>query len=1032
MIFSSRFLRIAGLAAFLAVNSSAVFSQTLDEATALSERVDALDAVGKFREAIPLARRALAIREQLLGFNHPNTAASLHDLASLFQAAGEYGEAEPLYARALAICEDVLGPDHANTIAVLSNFAELYRLSGDNAKAGSFYAQAGERAERTFGPDHPSTAKILNGLGLVYNEKGEFVEAERLFTRALAVIEKHLGGDHPTTGAAINNLAVLYENTGEYAKAESLYSRAVAIFEKAPGGQSHPRTAQALHNLATVYDDMGNYARAEPLFARALAVAEETFGAKHPITAQILGGRAKTYLATGAYDAARPLLTRALDIMEETLGRDHPDTAASMNNLASLYRETGDYSQSRRLFERSLAILEKTYGPDHPIIAAALNNLASVYAGPGAHARAEPLLRRALAITEKATPDHPDLATRLSNLAGLYRASGAHADASASLTRALRVADATLGEDHPNTAVILQNLAAEEWALQHWSSAAEIIARAERVDEANLAATLVLGDESRKRAYMERLDGGTDATITFSLAARERVADSETLGMQIVLRRKGRVLDVMADTLASIRQSLAPADQTMFERWRGTTEQYATLLFRGPERMPAAAYRALLTRLRDDAAALESHLSQRSTAFRAQVESVDIARVQRLIPEKAALVEWFLYTPFNPAPTAQQRSWGPPRYVAFVLRRNGKPAAIDVGAAQPIDVAVSNLRGALADPRNIVVHQLARELYVQLIAPLRTLIGMSEQILISPDGSLNLLPFGVLIDEQGRYLAEMIELTYLTSGRDLLRMDSSPLSRQPALIVADPDFGLIEAPGSSDSSKGNRRSVEMRGGLSFTRLSGTAQEAAAIRRILELGAEQVLVQGAAREGVLKQRRAPGILHLATHGFFFTDQQIQPVELRLDREQPTAPPSGEHPLLRSGLALAGANQLRSGDDDGILTALEVSGLDLAGTQLVVLSACETGVGQVKSGEGVYGLRRAFVQAGAHTQVASLWKVDDTATRDLMVDYYRRLSSGEGRSAALRSAQRAMLRNPKWRHPNYWAAFVVIGDPRPLRP
>lgn len=139
---------------------------------------------------------------------------------------------------------------------------------------------------------------------------------------------------------------------------------------------------------------------------------------------------------------------------------------------------------------------------------------------------------------------------------------------------------------------------------------------------------------------------------------------------------------------------------------------------------------------------------------------------------------------------------------------------------------------------------------------------------------------------------------------------------------------------------------------------------------------------------------------------------------------------ENPLLRSGLALAGANRRQSGEEDGILTALEASGLDLWGTKLVVLSACETGIGEVKTGEGVYGLRRALVMAGAETQVMSLWKVDDEATKNLMVGYYKRLLAGEGRSEALRQVQLAMLKSPATAHPFYWASFIASGDWRPL--
>ena len=296
--------------------------------------------------------------------------------------------------------------------------------------------------------------------------------------------------------------------------------------------------------------------------------------------------------------------------------------------------------------------------------------------------------------------------------------------------------------------------------------------------------------------------------------------------------------------------------------------------------------------------------------------------------------------------------------------------------------------------------------------PLRPNLGDAKQILISPDGMLNLLPFGVLRDEQGRYLVQQKELTYLTSGRDLLRAAVTTPSRQAPIVLADPDFGPLVGSAIASTSE-NRRSADIsRGPMNFNPLPGTAAEAQALKVALRLKDDQVLTRGQATEAALKQVKGPRILHLATHGFFLADQpaDLDTLSARLPGHDRLQAPKGENPLLRSGLALAGANQLRSGNDDGILTALEVAGLDLAGTELAVLSACDTGLGQVNNGEGVYGLRRALVLAGVRTQVASLWKVDDAATKDLMIDYYTRLSAGAGRSQALREAQLAMLKDP----------------------
>lgn len=246
-------------------------------------------------------------------------------------------------------------------------------------------------------------------------------------------------------------------------------------------------------------------------------------------------------------------------------------------------------------------------------------------------------------------------------------------------------------------------------------------------------------------------------------------------------------------------------------------------------------------------------------------------------------------------------------------------------------------------------------------------------------------------------------------------------------------------PGSSE--RATQRSGDITH-LRFGPLPGTQQEVEAIAPLLPNNAI-ILTEATATENALKQVQAPSILHIATHGFFLEDVEFMPTPdaTRGDRAtiliesiapvaNPTRPVSNENPLLRSGLALAGFNARTSAGEDGVLTALEATGLNLRGTRLVVLSACETGVGQVANGEGVYGLRRAWVMAGAESQLMSLWKVDDLGTAELMQRYYQRLQNGEGRSEALRQVQLEFIANPTYQHPYYWASFMFSGQWSPM--
>jgi CHAT domain-containing protein/tetratricopeptide (TPR) repeat protein len=358
-----------------------------NEVAALSDRIIKLYQAGKFAEAVPLARRALAIQEKALGPNDPAVADMLGTLAVLYNGQGRYAEAEPLYSRALAIQEKVLGPDHPDVATALGNFGVLYKNQGRYADAELLHRRALAIREKVLGPDHPDVAISLNNLAALYHAQGRYADAEPLFQRTLAIREKALGPDDPDVAASLDNLAALYDGQGLYAIAEPLNRRALAIWEKALG-PDHPNLAGSLNNLAAAYDSQGRYADAEPLNRRALA------------------------------------------IWEKALGPDHPDVASSLDNLGLLYRNLGRYADAEPLHRRALAIREKVFGPGHPVVATTLNNLAWTYSAQGRYTDAEPLYRRALAIRESTVgPDHPGVAHLLNNLAELYTAQGRYADA---------------------------------------------------------------------------------------------------------------------------------------------------------------------------------------------------------------------------------------------------------------------------------------------------------------------------------------------------------------------------------------------------------------------------------------------------------------------------------------------------------------------------------------------------------------------------------------------------------------------------
>ena len=928
-----------------------------------------------------------------------------------------------------------------------------YRLSVHpkprRAHEGSYQIRIEELRAATENDRALFEARKLNDEHLKLWRIGKYDEALPLVERALEIRERLLGLEDRDVAQSLNNLAILHYFKGDYAKAEPLCQRALAIREKALGPE-HPLVAGSLTILATLYWDKANYAKAEPLCQRALAIWEKTLGPEHPNVAGSLTILATLYWNKGDYARAEPLYQRSLNIQEKALGPEHLGVAGSLANLAILYRNRGDYAKAEPLHQRALAIWEKALGPEHPDVAVSLNNLAILHRDKGDYAKAETLHQRALAIWEKALgPEHPDVAQSLNNLANLYRNKGAYAKAEPLYQRSLYIQEKALGPEHPNVADSLTDLAVFYVAKGDLTQAVSSQSRANSVTEHNLALNLATGSERQTLAYLALSSKEINFTLSLHSQAAQDDPQALNLAFTTLLRRKGRALDVMTDTIARVRRRAAPQDQMLLDQLAEARSRLAALTLKESGAVDPDTYRTRLKPLEEQVEKLEAELGSRSAEFRAQAQPVTLAAVQAALPAGSALIEFAIYTPLE-LRTEKSR---PPRYLAYLLTTRGQPKWVDLGEAAMIDRAADAWRKALRDPNRTDVKQLARAVDRKVMRPVRSLLGEmpgeTRRLLIAPDGLLNLIPFAALVDERNKYLIERHAVSYLTSGRDLLRMQTSRPSKNAPLVVANPAFGGV-APGATRAGRTSKNSQVGAQGLAridstevfFQSLPGTEREALAIKAALPEAS--VFLREQATEAALKQYKAPSLLHIATHGFFLSDQETPPAKTRgvhgdnplrvrgdnplrvSDRQLGRWTAKIENPLLRSGLALAGVNEHRGDDDDGVLTAMEAASMDLWGTRLVVLSACDTGVGEVKNGEGVYGLRRALTLAGSETQVMSLWPVLDKETRTLMVGYYKRLLKGEGRGEALRQIQLKMLKDAKLRHPYYWASFIQAGE------
>jgi CHAT domain-containing protein/tetratricopeptide (TPR) repeat protein len=993
---------------------------------------------GWYDKAQPLGERALEIREKVLGSDHPEVAASLNQLGLIYTARSDYARAETFYQRALAINEKAFGRNRPEVAEVLDSQAQDNNAEARYGDAERLAKEALSIREKTFGADHFLVALSLGTLGDIYLAKGDYQNAQLFSDRALGLAAKWYAPDDLPYTDFIGRAARTQIKQGNYSDAEQLISQALRTRERIAGKDSLPY-ADSLADLAYLYVIRFDNVKSEELHLQALALKEKILGPDHLQISMILNNLGLIQYRRHDYSSAEKYHLRSLAIKEKTLGPSHPLVGYSLNNLGLVYWKERNYPKAQEFFQRALELEEKIYGSESDEVALPLINLGVMAKETGDYDRAESYYRRGLAIQEKTVGKQSlQVEVNLESLGILYRDKGDYAAAEPMFLRALAITEALLGRDHPSSARLLRNLEQLYAAEGDVANIPKLFQRLSAIEEADLPLNLAIGSERQKLDYFDSFSGGLEKIISFHVLQDAADGDARDLAATVLLQRKGRVLDAMAGSLGALRNRSTAEDQALFTQLNEVTSQLATFVLNGPQRLPPAEHQQRIKTLTAQREEIENQLSRRTAGYFDGSGPVTLATVKAVLPSDAALVEFAVYRPFDPkASFESNKSNGIPRYVVYVIGSRDEVRWKDLGPANEVDDAVEAFRQGLRDPRKSNIKKLARSLDEKVFRPIRVLAGDVSHLLVSPDGQLDLIPFEALVDEQGRYAVERYSITYLTTGRDLLRMQVARASKSGPVVIADPFFGepettqiaSAEQPNpKSHSSTTARRSITTGEDLSsvyFAPLGGTSREARAIQSLFPEA--QVLTGPQAAKDALKRVDAPRILHIATHGFFLRDAQEQPSNSAVNGTRSiNASAKIENPLLRSGLALAGANLNKGGGDDGVLTALEASNLNLWGTKLVTLSACDTGVGEVKNGEGVYGLRRAFFLAGTESLVMSLWPVSDYVTRELMVQYYAGLKKGLGRGEALRQAQLAMLKRKDRQHPFYWASFIQAGE------
>jgi hypothetical protein len=1063
-----------------------------------------LDDRGKHAEAEPLYRQALAIRLKALGEVHPDTAASYNNLASNQSNQGKYAEAEPLIRQALAIRLKALGEDHPQTATGYNNLAVNLGAQGKYAQAEPLYRRALDIRLKALGRDHPHTAMAYNNLASNLIAQGKYTEGEALSRRALDIIRKAVGEDHPLTARLYNNHATNLNYRGRYAEAEPLHRKGLAIRLKLLG-EHHPDTARNYDMLAFNQSAQGKYAEAESLHRTALIIRLEALGEVHPDTAYSYFYLARNLDQQGKHAEAEPLSRKGLAIRLKTLGEGHPDTATSYEFLAVNLDGQEKHAEAEPLHRQALAIRLMTQGEDHPDIARSYNKLASNLDMQGKHADAEALFRRALAIQLRALGEgHPRTALSYSNLASNLDTQGRLTEAVASWTAAAAHYDRSRGSlgasglersltanSSPLPALAIA-LARQGMPRDAWGRWETDLARGLLDDLSARQLRPLTPDQDRREAdlagQLQRLDERITRLAAQAKHTREEDQQVETLrneqgslrGQWVAFQNE---LDLQyqayagkPSTLAEV-QKVLPTDAALVGWLDREGHHWACVVRPGGDpawvKITGSGKGGAWTVEDDDRPGkLRDAITGHQPAWRLTAEAMGRQRVAPLMPHLKR-VKHLIVLP-------SQALAGVPieTLVASIPGGDGPNLRVSYAPSGSMFARLTAPRpGAPGPPRLLALGDPAFPRPAPS-GPAPTPPDHGIAILaVAPHGTADL--FGikagdVLLEYDRKVLKTTGDLAVVPAGDKAVRIPvklwrdgevrSLEIAAGPLGIESNPARPAAQVVLAQRAAAEVLRSGARAEGL--VTLPGTRREVEAIAALfpkdrvttlLSQEATESTLQGLARSGALKGYR---FLHLATHGKANPSVALSSaifLAAEPDRPAGTADPA----------ALESA-------PDGRITAEQIVRTWDLDADLVVLSACESGLGRYAGGEGYLGFAQALFVKGARSLVLSQWRVDDKATSLLMARFYRNLlgerpgltkpmpkaealheakqwlrdltvdevggelaalDRGDVRPLAKDSGGAAPGAPPApgpagmrpYAHPYYWAAFLLIGDP-----
>lgn len=1014
---------------FLAPNHPDLIIDLNNLAMLVKQKIEYHKAETYLLRAIEIANVALKENDRKRGIAYDN-------LGDIYEAWGRYDEAESAYQQAITIFKQANGAYNADLAVAIARLADLYRLKGEFHKAAILYQQNLEILERVYGSEHPRTINATVSLAKNFYSLGDHRQYQHFFDQAVNFATKQENRYPAEIVNTWSELAGIYHNRGNFKAAEDLYKKTISI-QMSLYSRSGISVASSFVSLAGLYKEIGQYSQADALYNDALAIYQTRLGKNSPSFASTLSEYAVLHYIKGDYQRADAQCQQALAILKKIYGDESPVLIPILNTLASIKMDEGLYDDSEIYSQQSLALRRQLLTPDHYLIAQSLNNIAEIYRLQGKLAAATPYYEEALQMFKKKFgPNHPQVGTVENNLGLTYLAMQEYDKSESAFQRAIAIHEAVYGTNHLLTAKNYVNLGMLYYAKQQPEASLSCFEKGFHIHHAFIPIILAGGSEDQKSAFIYNISGDLDISVSFHLIDHPKMEQAGRLAFEVMLQRKGRILDALASGIQHLRQFGDDDPGALIREYNRVNSEASQLILNGLKGMTPDAYHQRLKELGSRSIEIQREISRKTGSSYMQTPTVTLQFIQDALPPQSALIEYVRYRRVDPRAKTLGETFCESYYGVYVFDYEGNLSWVNLGKAVDIDKRVTDFRLNLKNPKDIYqVQGAARGLDKALLEPVRHQLKNINTLFIAADSELNLIPFAALFDERQRYLIQDYTLIYLTTGRDLLQTHAKRQPRIP-LLIGNPDYDAAFSIRTTPAADTMVETAVGLQGIRFSPLQGTEEEIHAIADIIT--PSKVLNGADATETALKQARAPEILHVATHGFFLTQDLQEPpviasrnVSFISDDALPLRSGHQSNPMIRSGIALAGANQgSQSTTEDGILTALELSGLDLVGTKLVVLSACETGVGRTSTGDGIHGLRRALLIAGSQTQVMSLWKVADKETKDLMTAFYQGLKAGVGRAEALRQAQLEMSSHSVTAHPYFWASFILSGDWRPV--